>query len=70
MRPRLIGTILFRDSGRAYEVWDTQRGRPEGDEATLADIRRRLEAGPVAAIPANYRVFPAGQAPQSWYAAG
>ena len=65
MRTRFIGTILLRDSGRAYEVWDSQPFIPDVDEATLAEFRRLLEAGGVATLPPRYQLVPAGQAPRT-----
>jgi hypothetical protein len=62
MRTRFIGTILLRDSGRAYEVWDSQPFVPDADEAALAEIRRLLETSAAVSVPARYQLLPAGQA--------
>jgi hypothetical protein len=65
MRARLVGTILLRESGRAYEVWDSQPFQHGGDQTALAEIRQLLEAGGVAVVPPRYQLVPVGQAPRT-----
>jgi hypothetical protein len=62
---RLLGTILLRDSGRAYEVWDSQPFQHGGDLDALAEIRRLLDTGAVATVPARYQLVPVGQTPRT-----